>query len=667
MTNLPVREMVLYKHGVGFFVRGGTLTGESVSLAFRADEVNDVLKSLAVFDQAPEGQVLGVHYQTPMDSAHRLASTSINLSNDNSLKDLLRDLRGRHVVMNFETLPGRVDTIAGRVIGVNLPPYNNESGEYTVISILSTEGEVRVFPLETLQNFTIEDGQSAQDLRYFLDTAMSEDDRRVVNIRLNDADHDLVVSYVAPSPTWRVSYRVVAESDDGANTGKALLQGWGLFDNRLEEDLDNVQVTLVAGQPISFIYDLYTSKIPQRQTVQDEARVTGPVEFAAEAPPPSPSADYLMDADMDQQARGSSARAMASMASMSRLESVGASGAQLQMLRDRSSAARSTQAQAEGKETGETFQYFVTTPVSVKRGESALVPIIGAEVAYERELLYNHNKLPGHPVAALRFSNSTGLTLERGPVTLVENNDYKGEAIVPFTKTDNEVYLPYAVELGVRVKETADSRFEHHALDIKDGVLIQQQYRVITVDYTLENTTDADKTVTVERNIGTLDLVDTRDPDAETLNEKRWRVDVPAKSTETFAVSTRQLTRNNYNVRNLDFMQVQRWAEQRYLDQETFQALNELLRTIQFISKTRKQVKTIKGERGNIYEKQEQLRANLGALKQTGKEADLRDRVLKQLEETQDRLEEIDREVSAGERTITEAEKQMEQLILGLG
>ena len=109
-----------------------------------------------------------------------------------------------------------------------------------------------------------------------------------------------MVSYLVPCPTWRVSYRLVAEaatpdepatsaeSDREDRRGELLLQGWGLFDNRLEEDLNDVNVRLVAGQPISFIYDLTTSRIPQRPVVQDEARIaSGPVQFD-EALPPMP-------------------------------------------------------------------------------------------------------------------------------------------------------------------------------------------------------------------------------------------------------------------------------------------------------------------------------------------------------------------------------------------
>ncbi|MEO1286279.1 MAG: hypothetical protein AAFV93_00820, partial [Chloroflexota bacterium] len=217
MANLPVREMVLYKHGVGFFVRQGAVEGEHIALTFRKDEINDVLKSLAVFDQAG-GQVLGIHYQTPMDKATRLASSSIKLSQKQSLRDLLRDLRGRECELVFEVTAGTQETVNGRIIGID--EVETEDDFSANVSVLTEHG-VRVFPYETLRSFTIADEQSSHDLSYFLDTSMAEDDRRVVSVRLTDGEHDLAVYYVAPSPTWRVSYRLVAERDENGSTGKA--------------------------------------------------------------------------------------------------------------------------------------------------------------------------------------------------------------------------------------------------------------------------------------------------------------------------------------------------------------------------------------------------------------------------------------------------------------
>jgi hypothetical protein len=486
---------------------------------------------------------------------------------------------------------------------------------------------------------------------------MSEDKRRDVHVRLNDGEHKLIVSYVAPSPTWRVSYRVVAESDEGGAKGKALLQGWGLFDNRLEEDLDSIQVTLVAGQPISFIYDLYSSTIPHRETVKDEARTTGPIEFEAA------QMDMMMAEPAPFMAEERSRGITMPLAEADGIMPYGS----LPGYVNKKSAAQSTQSQAEGKATGETFQYKVNTPVSVKRGESALVPIVSAEVAYERELLFNAAKFANHPVAALRFTNDTGLTLERGPVTLVEDSDYKGDAILAFTTENNAVYLPYAIELGVRVKVEHSETRQHHMLNIQNGYLYEQAYIVSQVSYTIENTTDDAKTITIERAFtAEEDLFEMDQPDSETLNEKRWRVDVSAKSTDVFRINTRHLIGKNHILRNLKFEAVQRWADKRYLDQELFGELAELTKTLQFIKTKKDHSAKLLGERESIYQKQEQLRANLGALQSTGKEAILRDRVLAQLTSTQDRLEEIEKEMSLNERTITESEKRVDAIIKAL-
>ncbi len=57
------------------------------------------------------------------------------------------------------------------------------------------------------------------------------------------------MSYIAPAPTWRVSYRLVTGEQRRTRTARALLLGWGIFDNRLEEDLEGISLSLVAGCP----------------------------------------------------------------------------------------------------------------------------------------------------------------------------------------------------------------------------------------------------------------------------------------------------------------------------------------------------------------------------------------------------------------------------------
>ena len=52
---------------------------------------------------------------------------------------------------------------------------------------------------------------------------------------------------------------------------------------------------------------------------------------------------------------------------------------------------------------------------------------------------------------AIRLKNTTGLTLESGPVTIIEDNTYAGEALVDTLKPDENRYVSFAVDLGTRV------------------------------------------------------------------------------------------------------------------------------------------------------------------------------------------------------------------------
>ena len=91
---------------------------------------------------------------------------------------------------------------------------------------------------------------------------------RTVVLSLDGKQHDLQVGYVAESPVWRPSYRLVVHAD-----GTADLQAWGIVQNVSGEDWKGVHLSLVAGAPLAFQTDLGTSLIPTRPTVPDQGEV----------------------------------------------------------------------------------------------------------------------------------------------------------------------------------------------------------------------------------------------------------------------------------------------------------------------------------------------------------------------------------------------------------
>ena len=74
------------------------------------------------------------------------------------------------------------------------------------------------------------------------------------------------IGYIQEFPVWKTSYRLVVKDD-----GSMFLQGWAIIENTTEQDWSNVSLTLVSGQPISFVQDLYQPLYAVRPIVVPES------------------------------------------------------------------------------------------------------------------------------------------------------------------------------------------------------------------------------------------------------------------------------------------------------------------------------------------------------------------------------------------------------------
>jgi hypothetical protein len=642
--------MTLYKHGVGYFRRRGPVEGEAIKLTFRREEMDDLLKSLTVIDYGA-GQVRGVDYETPQSQAERLAGNSIVLDDTRSLRDLLVALRGRKV----QLLGSDSSTEVGILVG--LDEVEDKPLKQSVVSILREGTEmVAVLPLNRIAGVELRDETAAADLRFFLQTALGQETHRSINIRLSPGRHDLEVSYIAPAPTWRVSYRLVMdEGNESESEAKAekkpktLLQGWGIFDNRLEEDLTDISLSLTAGMPISFVYDLYTPHTPERPIVQDENRVAAaPVMFDGallqeEAPyppvPPPAAAAPMM--------------ARAKTATFSRVAMA-------------ESAATTVKSAATGQAMGELFQYNVSVPVTVGRGQSAMVPIVSSSLKCKKDLIYNGAKMPAHPVATLRFNNETGLTLERGPVTVLENSEYVGEAVLPFTADGAETVISYAVELGLHVKEEIKTESQLQSLWIKEGYLLQNYYDIRQTIYRLDNRTAQAKKVLLEHGLSDYVIFDTPAPAEKTLDTHRYQVDAPAGKVTEFTVQERYLRTRREELHNLSYQGLQRYFTDKLLDQKAYEGLKALLDAWAEIARLEKAVADQEQQRGKIYKAQEQAQKNMAVLSNAGEEGKLRGRYVKQLTESEEQLAEVEQTVARLQAEIEQKKTRLEQMIAAL-
>jgi hypothetical protein len=622
--------MTLYKHGVGFFERRASFEGEEIELSFRVAEMNDILKSLTAIDVGG-GKVLGVDYATPQSREERLAGCSIRLGDERSLRDLLAGLRGRRVALTLDGEP----TLSGRLLGLDEPP-DRQPMAATLVSVLCDGTDtVRAVPLGGVWAVEILDERGAADLRFFLRTALTQETYRQVTVRLTPGEHELAVSYIAPAPLWRVSYRLVVEpeAEDGP---KALLLGWGIFDNRLEEDLQEISLSLVAGMPISFVYDLYTPLTPERPVVQEKGRVApGPVGF--EGAPPAPEAEE----------RSRAGEHISRMSAAGELKIPAAMQAVSRAMK-RADLAQALDVAVQGKEQGELFQYQIETPVTVGRGQSAMVPIVSTNLDCRKDLLYNASKMPNHPVATVRMKNTSGLTLERGPVTVLEDGEYVGEAVLPFTSVGGEIVVPYAVELGVNVRESTRADREVRRLYIQGAYLRIEAWEIRRRTYHLTNRSATPHTVLVEHpRRSHYQLFESPEPKEQVSDHLRFEVQVPAWEEYDLKIQERRLIHHREEIQKQSHKALHRYLTQGLLNRRTHDRIVKLLMLYDALDDNEKKQERLEERRKKIHETQARIQKNMEVLTQPGKEAALRARYVEQLEASEAQLRELDQEEAA--------------------
>lgn len=291
---LPLKRVVLYKSGVGYFEHTGQVRGnEDIHIDFTTGQLNDALKSLTTVD-LNGGQIGAIRYDSLAPLDYRLKSLRIPLEQQSSRTALLNALRGAKVQIGN----GR-EAVTGRVFSVEIETKTDSKGEQarqvTVISLFAESGEVRSFELTPATSIRILDRELSSEVGSYLDLIGSSRDvdlRRMTISAIGSGQRNLFVSYISEVPVWKSTYRIVMPS---SSTEKPLLQGWAIVDNTVGEDWKDVQLSLVAGAPQSFVQPIslpfYVRRpeigLPESYLLTPQTH-EGTLESAP--PPPTPAA-----------------------------------------------------------------------------------------------------------------------------------------------------------------------------------------------------------------------------------------------------------------------------------------------------------------------------------------------------------------------------------------
>ncbi len=644
MSESPVvRRMVMFKHGVAYLERGGPAEGP-FDLSFRKDEMNDVLKSLAVWVAKGDAQIGALAFEKPEDPEAELERRKLNLPAWGTMLALLGAIKGRRVAALVDGARRE-----GEVLGVEAESLGDR-GERRRLLLREGDGRITMHDVATLESLELLDPASRADLAFFVDRsrAASAGETRSVHIDVRGKAEDLRVSYVVPAPTWRVSYRIARSKDE------TVLMAWGIVHNPADEDLDQISLVLTTGQPVSFVIDLYNPKNVRRAVVEERERaVAAPTQFERAAArsrsyggPPAPGAALV------------GAPAPRGMTSFAMAQEISADDEAPDTGRSFGDAGMDEGAAAAYADRGELFEYKVAAPVSLKRGGSAMVPLVASKLESQKERLWRVGP-PSSPDLVVTFKNASGAVLEEGPAVIYDDDVYAGEAMMPYTARGSEVKLAYAKDLAVRCRFDSMPRSVTSALRVGEGAMIEEiraeVHHVFRADS--DHAEPARVVFELPKVLGRVFDAAEAKPFESTASYHRFEATVAPQSFTTINATEVWVERRKVAFTNVSGRQLGLWMEGRLLDQGTYDALAHVLRLWHDASEYERTRTRVEGMQREAYAKQTKLAEQLKVLKDTGPEGALRLRYVKELEAEQDKVNGCEAEMA---RLLGEAQRAKE-------
>jgi hypothetical protein len=472
---------------VGYFEHSGSLSGSpSLTLPFNVGAVNDALKSLVIND--PSSAAPSVHYPSERTLYRTLKTLKIDLSGDPGIPQIIGNLKGAELDVYTA---GPSQPVSGRIIGVEyrrtLPAAEVPPASEPHLSLYTAQG-IKVIPFKEIANLSFKDPQINADLNRALDLIMASRDSETRNLTVElpgEGSRAVSLSYVIPTAVWKVSYRLDLSRD------RPFLQGWAIVDNDGDTDWDNVELSLVTGRPVSFIQNLYP---PYRL-----ARPVLPLAIAGIAEAQTHDSGWggaAADSAVDARANKVLREAYV-MDEMAEAQAVPAPRAP--------SVSAGVVETARGQAAGDQFEFTIKRPVTLKRQESAMLPLVEGTIQARKVLIFSGSRassgLPIHPAISAELTNTSGMKLPAGPITVFDGGAYAGDALIEFFPEQEKRLISYGDDLSV----TGSAAFANSQLlslvTVSGGIMTLNRKQIYEKTYTIRSAATESKQLIVEHPI----------------------------------------------------------------------------------------------------------------------------------------------------------------------
>ncbi len=676
LTDLPVARVVLFSGGVAYFEHAGKISGDAmVRLTFKADQINDVLKSMHV-SPGDKGAVTGVSYPSSDPQQRALKSFAVDLSGKTDLADLLKQLRGASIKVN--TNSSGSSFVTGKILGIETRIRQVTTGATvttlhdTILNLVTSNG-IRAIPMSDIYSYSLPDKRLSGELDRAMKMLLGEHDtqRRAVDVHFTGkGERKVRIGYLVEAPIWKTSYRLDLTGD------KPALQGWAIVDNASDFDWSKVELTLVAGRPISFVQDMYRPEYAVRSVVKPEAQAEekttiyeepgrydddGEDKSAKHAPP---NMDRLSRAEYGRSLVGRLYGRRSVEDERNRLlpesDRTGSGGGGAGIFADDSPPPVAT-----AKKVGRLFHFRVKTPVDLPRRRSSMLMIVGQPMTGKKVSVYDPVVLATQPMNGVLLTNDTDLELPGGPVAIFEAGSFAGEAAMSRLAPHARTVLSYSVDADTKIQADATRNQRAVAAGIAKGSLAVRTIDALTRLYQITREVQEPRTLLLrlgrhphERLVAPKKCEDT------TLDEFRVLIDLKGKGKTNLIVRTEEDRFDHEYLDNYIAEYLARLAvASKDVPEEVQAALKKILAALDEINGLEEWADELSEQVKALPDKQERLRENIKAL---GPASPLVKRYVEKLSAQEDQIEKLEKELATAKARLEAKRDEFSEFIKDL-
>jgi hypothetical protein len=324
------------------------------------------------------------------------------------------------------------------------------------------------------------------------------------------------------------------------------------------------------------------------------------------------------------------------------------------------------EAAANGQELGDLFEYKLKDRVTLKKNQSALVPIAQTEIEAEKVSLWSGTSGSGRPLRGLWLKNTSALTFDEGSFSVLENEVFAGEGLTDPIKPGERRLLSYATDLGLLVEAQTNSQPQHVTLaKISKGILTQVSRLEERTLYTVRNQDAAARTLVVEHpsRMGWSLAKGAKEPEEKAPGTYRFRLEVPAKASASLPVEEMRTLDVTYSISALNTDQIALFVKNKTITREMAEGLEKIMDQKAAVAKLEEEMENRQKDIDRIVEDQGRLRENMKALRGSAEEKTLLQRYTRQLDEQETQLESLRKTIRDTEAERDKANGQLEKMI----